>query len=249
MPDLLISCRLINQGDDTDLGTCAENRVSATRNSQLSIGKTAIIPRPQKRLTYHLQVQILVLRLSHRDPGVTVERHPAAPLAGMGKSIPSCQGEINRVFQPPPQLQMVGISSRGRKQGCFQPCRPEPSLRTPRSCGRPGGPAVPCWRSTPVGWLWLVCRAGSRTTPSASGSVLDLRTWRRALRQYMFRARVTLIIISSPIPSTGRVPFSRHRPGVGVSNVNTMVIPQAQCIGIALATGIVLPIDLICRAD
>ena len=52
MPDLLISCRLINQGDDTDLGTCAENRVSATRNSQLSIGKIAIIPRPQKRLTY-----------------------------------------------------------------------------------------------------------------------------------------------------------------------------------------------------
>ena len=46
------------------------------------------------------------------------------PLAGMGKSIPSCRGEINRVFQPPPQLQMVGISSRGRKQGCFQPCRP-----------------------------------------------------------------------------------------------------------------------------
>ena len=31
----------------------------------------------------HLQVQILVLRLSHRDPGVTVERHPAAPLAGI----------------------------------------------------------------------------------------------------------------------------------------------------------------------
>ena len=26
----------------------------------------------------HLQVQILVLRLSDRDPGVTVERHPAA---------------------------------------------------------------------------------------------------------------------------------------------------------------------------
>ena len=41
-------------------------------------------------------------RLSHRDPGVTVERHPAAPLAGMGKSIPSCRVEINRVFQPPP---------------------------------------------------------------------------------------------------------------------------------------------------
>ena len=72
----------------------------------------------------HLQVQILVLRLSHRDPGVTVERHPAAPLAGMGKSIPSCQGEINRVFQPPPELRQGGIPSRGRKQGCFQPGRP-----------------------------------------------------------------------------------------------------------------------------
>ena len=47
------------------------------------------------------------------------------PLAGMGKSIPSCRGEINRVFQPPPQLQMVGISSRGRKQGCFQPWPPD----------------------------------------------------------------------------------------------------------------------------
>ena len=69
----------------------------------------------------HLQVQILVLRLSHRDPGVTVERHPAAPLAGMGKSIPSCQGEINRGFQPPPSATNGGVSSRGRKQGCFQP--------------------------------------------------------------------------------------------------------------------------------
>ena len=61
-----------------------------------------------------MQVQILVLRLSHRDPGVTVERHPAAPLAGMGKSIPSCQGEINRVFQPPPELRQGEIPSRGR---------------------------------------------------------------------------------------------------------------------------------------
>ena len=59
----------------------------------------------------HLQGQILVLRLSHRDPGVTVERHPAAPLAGMGKSIPSCQGKINRVFQPPPSATNGGVSS------------------------------------------------------------------------------------------------------------------------------------------
>ena len=64
------------------------------------------------------------LRLSHRDPGVTVERHPAAPLAGMGKSIPSCRVEINRVFQPPAELRQGGISSQGRKQGCFQPGPP-----------------------------------------------------------------------------------------------------------------------------
>ena len=80
---------------------------------------------PRSVLDDYLQVQILVLRLSHRDPGVTVERHPAAPLAGMGKSIPSCQGEINRVFQPPPELRQGGIPSRGRKQGCFQPGPPD----------------------------------------------------------------------------------------------------------------------------
>ena len=50
-----------------------------------------------------------------------IARHPAAPPAGMGKSIPSCHGEINRVFQPPPELRQGGISSRGRKQGCLQP--------------------------------------------------------------------------------------------------------------------------------
>ena len=51
-------------------------------------------------------------------------RPPPAPLAGMGKSIPSCQGEINRVFQPPPELRQGGIPSGGRKQGCFQPGPP-----------------------------------------------------------------------------------------------------------------------------
>ena len=42
----------------------------------------------------------------------------------MGKSIPSCQGEINRVFQPPPELRQGGISSHGCNQGCFQPWPP-----------------------------------------------------------------------------------------------------------------------------
>ena len=96
--------------------------------------------------------------LSHRDPGVTVERHPAAPLAGMGKSIPSCQGEINRVFQPPPELQQGGIPSRGRKQGCFQPGPPgvtsvgNPSYHPYRFTGRVetalrGGLCL-CWGAT-----------------------------------------------------------------------------------------------------
>ena len=61
------------------------------------------------------------------------------PLAGMGKSIPSCRGEINRVFQPPPQLQMVGISSRGRKQGCFQPPLGRPARRWSGRTSGPGG--------------------------------------------------------------------------------------------------------------
>ena len=64
-----------------------------------------------------------------------IARHPAAPPAGMGKSIPSCQGEINRVSQPPPELRQGGISSRGRKQGCFQPWRSDSSAmrQAPRS--------------------------------------------------------------------------------------------------------------------
>ena len=33
--------------------------------------------------TLQLQVRILVLRLSRRDPGVTVQRHPYTPLAGI----------------------------------------------------------------------------------------------------------------------------------------------------------------------
>ena len=115
-------------------------RYSANEESQFDISQGAAgADQP-----LHLQVQILVLRLSHRDPGVTVERHPAAPLAGMGKSIPSCQGEINRVFQPPPELRQGGIPSRGRKQGCFQPPRPAGAGtgRPSRLRDHAAGPAV-----------------------------------------------------------------------------------------------------------
>ena len=40
----------------------------------------------------HLQVQILVLRLSDRDPGITVQRHPSAPLAGITEVWLSARG-------------------------------------------------------------------------------------------------------------------------------------------------------------
>ena len=59
--------------------------------------------------------------------------------------------------------------------------------------------------------------------------------------------RVTLIIISAPIPSTGRVPFSRHAPGVGVTSAIMTVTPRAHWIGHALATGLPL-IYLMSRA-
>ena len=43
------------------------------------------------------------------------------PLAGMGRSIPSCRGEIKRVFQPPPELRQGEFPATGWDEGCFQP--------------------------------------------------------------------------------------------------------------------------------
>ena len=40
----------------------------------------------------HLQVQILVLGLSDRDPGIAVQRHPSAPLAGIPEVWLSAKG-------------------------------------------------------------------------------------------------------------------------------------------------------------
>ena len=85
-------------------------------------------------------------RLSHRDPGIAVERHPAAPLAGMGKSIASCQGEINRVSQPPPELRQGEFPA-----GAVNRAVSSQGGRTPRPRCRPCGPAVPYWRSTLAG--------------------------------------------------------------------------------------------------
>ena len=59
----------------------------------------------------HLQVQILVLRLSDRDPGVTVQSHSIAPLAGIPEVSHSAKGAA------------TGFSSHplSYKLGHFQP--------------------------------------------------------------------------------------------------------------------------------
>ena len=81
----------------------------------------------------------------------------------MGKSIPSCQGEINRVFQPPPELRQGGIPSRGRKQGCFQPWHGvcwipvSGAFESPGRLGKAGGRVGKCdngWRYR-VRWALL----------------------------------------------------------------------------------------------
>ena len=113
----------------------------------------------------------------HRDPGVTVERHPAAPLAGMGKSIPSCQGEINRVFQPPPELRQGGIPSRGRKQGCFQPCRP-----TGDGPGHPYG-----LRDHAAGPMVLQCQGGEVYPRRVHGGVRPVAEMRGMSRDLLER--------------------------------------------------------------
>ena len=94
-----------------------------------------------------------------------IARHPAAPPAGMGKSIPSCQGEINRVSQPPPELRQGGISSRGRKQGCFQPCTPG------------AGGLMKLW----TGWSEDSRNFGPGRTTTASGG-LRTSCWSRSVR-------------------------------------------------------------------
>ena len=67
-----------------------------------------------------------ILRLSHRDPGVTVERHPAAPLAGIPKVWLSASG-FSTGFSSHPLSYDKGefpagavnraVSSQGRRLG------------------------------------------------------------------------------------------------------------------------------------
>ena len=72
----------------------------------------------------HLQVQILVLRLSYRDPGVTVECHPYTPLAGIPEVLHSAKGVATGFSSHPSSYELGAFPAGGCKQGCFQPCRP-----------------------------------------------------------------------------------------------------------------------------
>ena len=67
------------------VGLTSDPQATANTTNAMASGHVRVNAILISLFNLHLQVQILVLRLSHRDPGVTVERHPAAPLAGMAK--------------------------------------------------------------------------------------------------------------------------------------------------------------------
>ena len=102
-----------------------------------------------------------------------------------GKSIPSCQGEINRVFQPPPQLREVRVYSPGCKQGCFQPppvarrfhCADSPIWRFCPGFGQIGGKRLHC---KPILGTWLSWVVQDITWPLNTASVpcVVVRFWR-----------------------------------------------------------------------
>ena len=72
----------------------------------------------------HLQVQILVLRLSDRDPGIAIQRHLSTPLAGIPEVWLSAKGFATGFASHPFSYGKWGVCSHGCKQGCFQPPRP-----------------------------------------------------------------------------------------------------------------------------
>ena len=115
-----------------------------------------------------------------------------------GKSIPSCQGEINRVFQPPPELRQGGIPSRGRKQGCFQP-------------GPQGSSAM---RQAPAvqqaGWCAVSQLSVDVEPPAWRGGRRSLGSWIRGSQIRCFKngSRVTLSICSIVGISTRGCPGS-----------------------------------------
>ena len=94
----------------------------------------------------HLQVQILVLGLPDRDPGIAVQRHPSAPLAGIPEVWLSTRGFATGFASHPFSYGEWGFTAMAVNRAVSSQDR-----RTPRPCGRPGGPATPCWRSTPAG--------------------------------------------------------------------------------------------------
>ena len=64
----------------------------------------------------HLQVQVLVLGLSHRDPGVAVQRHPALPLAGIPEVWLSASGVATGFASHPLSYDKGDFTAGGWKQ-------------------------------------------------------------------------------------------------------------------------------------
>ena len=73
----------------------------------------------------HLKVQILVLGLSHRDPGVAVHRHLTTPLAGIPEVWLSASGVATGFSSHPLSYEMEAFTAGGWKQPCFQPGPPD----------------------------------------------------------------------------------------------------------------------------
>ena len=73
----------------------------------------------------HLKVQILVLGLSHRDPGIAVHRHLTTPLAGIPEVWLSASGVATGFSSHPLSYDRGEFTAGGWKQPCFQPGPPD----------------------------------------------------------------------------------------------------------------------------
>ena len=98
----------------------------------------------------HLKVQILVLGLSHRDPGIAVHRHLTTPLAGIPEVWLSASGVATGFASHPLSYDRGEFTAGGWKQGCFQPGPPDSAtMRQALRCHvgevhrRAAGPAHP----------------------------------------------------------------------------------------------------------
>ena len=65
------------------VGLTSDPQATANTTNAMASGHVRVNTILISLFNLHLQVQILVLELSDRDPGIAVQRHPSAPLAGI----------------------------------------------------------------------------------------------------------------------------------------------------------------------